>query len=125
MHRRPPDDLVRHRKSFFRYYVPAIAVAVAGPITLSIYAMAVWRLTEDLRFTNSFPWSTGPLSNWMVWLGFALVANLGALTRPSERPAEKRSPSPLPVLLEELTVAEWPLEVEEERTPGQLARGER
>jgi hypothetical protein len=124
MHRRPPDDPVRHRKSFLRYYVPAIALAVAGPTTLSIYAMAVWGLTSNLGLSNSFPWSTGPLSNWIVWLGLALVANLGAFLRPSDVQQKTTGPWP-PALLEELTVAEWFLEVEEERTPGQLARGER
>jgi hypothetical protein len=86
--------------------------------------MAVWGLTSNLGLSNSFPWSTGPLSNWMVWLGLALVANLGAFLRPSDIQQKTTGPWP-PALLEELTVAEWFLEVEEERSPGQLARGER
>ena len=90
---------------------------------MSIYAMAVWGLTSNLGLSNSFPWPTGPLSNWMVWLGLALVANLGALLRPSDI-QQKKTASSLPALLEELTVANWLLEVKEERTPGQLARGE-
>jgi hypothetical protein len=62
----------------------------------------------------------------MLWLGLALVANLGAFLWPSQSPAEKK-PSSLPVLLEELTITEWPLAMDEEQeqTPDQLARGER
>jgi len=60
----------------------------------------------------------------MVWLGLALVANLGAFLRPSDI-QQKNNASWLSALLEELTAAEWPLEVEEERTPGQVARDER
>src|SRR5690242_14953246 len=82
--RSPPDGPVQHRKPFLRYHVPVIALAVSGPTALSIYAMAVWDLASDLGFNSSFPWSTGPLSNWMVWLGLALLANLGAFIRPSE-----------------------------------------
>jgi hypothetical protein len=91
---------------------------------LSIYAMAVWCITSSLGLNNSFPWPTGPLSNWMVWLGLALAANLGAFLRRSDI-QEKTTASLPPVLLEELTVAEWSLEAEEERTPGQLVRGKR
>lgn len=120
MHRRPPDDLVRHRKFFFRYYVRVIALAVAGPTALSTYAVAVWGLTADLGFSSSFPWSTGPLSNWMVWLGFALVANLGTFLQPSES-LEKTTASWLAALLEELTITKWPLALEEEQTPGPVS----
>jgi hypothetical protein len=60
----------------------------------------------------------------MVWLGLALVANLGAFLRPSDI-QQKNTASWPPALLDELTVAEWPFELEEERTQGQLAGGER
>jgi hypothetical protein len=106
MHRRLQGDLVRHRKSFFRYYLRVIAFAVAGPTTLCIYAMAFWGLTSNLGLNSSFPWPTGPLSNWMVWFGLGSVANLGTF-------------------LEGLLPAGWPSQVREKGTPGQLARGER
>jgi hypothetical protein len=37
----------------------------------------------------------------------------------------KTSSSSLPVLLEELTITKWPLALEEEQTPGQLAMSEK
>ena len=62
---------------------------------MCIYAVAVWSLTANLGISKSFPWSTGPLSNWLVWLGLALVANFGAVSRPSNsRPNESRLSAP-------------------------------
>jgi hypothetical protein len=90
---------------------------------LSTYAVAVWGLTADLGFSSSFPWSTGPLSNWMVWLGFALVANLSTFLRPSESPAERNCILATRFALEELTIAKWPLALEEEQTPGPVSHG--
>jgi hypothetical protein len=68
------------KKSFFRYYVALIVIGIAGPTVFSIYAVAAWGLTADLGLSNTFPWSTGPLSNWMIWLGLALLSNLVLLT---------------------------------------------
>jgi hypothetical protein len=56
--------------------VALIAIGIAGPTVLSIYAIAVWGLSADLGFTNTFPWSAGPFSNWMIWLGLALLSNV-------------------------------------------------
>ena len=66
----------KNDRSVFRDYVALIALAVAGPAVFAIYVIAVWSLTADLGFTKSFPWSAGPLSNWMIWLALALLSNL-------------------------------------------------
>jgi hypothetical protein len=94
MHQRPPAGPFRAGKSLFRYHVPAIILAVAGPTALCIYALAVWGLAANLGLNSSFPWSTGPLSNWMIWFGLALVANLGAFASPSNSSTEEsRTPA--------------------------------
>src|SRR5271170_360572 len=59
-----------------RYYVSLLAYLATGPTVLSLYVFAVWCLTSDLGLTSSFPWPAGPLSNWLIWLVLALVANL-------------------------------------------------
>ena len=51
---------------------------VTRPTVLAIYVVAVWSLTASMGFTNAFPWSTGPLSSWLVWLALAVLANLAA-----------------------------------------------
>jgi hypothetical protein len=44
-----------------------------------VYAVGGWSLTANLGLTHSFPWSEGPLSNWMVWLGVAVLLTLVSL----------------------------------------------
>jgi hypothetical protein len=76
----PPSSTRGNKKSFFSYYVPLITMAIAGPTVFSIYVVAVWSLTADLGLSKTFPWSAGPFSNWMIWLGVALLSNLVLLT---------------------------------------------
>ncbi len=37
-----------------------------------------WSLTNDLGWTSSFLFSAGPLSNWLVWLGIAVLMSVTA-----------------------------------------------
>ena len=53
--------------------VLALTFAMGG--ALSLYSIAFWALTNDLRLTQCFPWSDGPLSNWMIWLGLGMTLN--------------------------------------------------
>jgi hypothetical protein len=69
-----------------RYYMAPIALVVTGPTVLSAYVFAVWGLTANIGLTNSFPWTAGPLSNWMIWLGLALLLNLLALNLHRTKP---------------------------------------
>lgn len=74
--------------SYLSYCVAFIALVITGPTVLSAYIFAAWGLTADLGLTHSFPWSAGPLSNWMIWLGLALLSNLIALKIQLKRPVE-------------------------------------
>ncbi len=47
--------------------------AAIGPTLLCAYVVAVWALSANLNLTSAFPWSTGPLANWMIWLVSALL----------------------------------------------------
>ncbi len=57
----------------------AMLVAVLmGPAVLSAYAFAAWSLAGDLGWTNSFIFTSGALSNWIIWLGVAVLVNTAA-----------------------------------------------
>ena len=49
-----------------------IFVAI-DPTLLCAYVVPAWALSANLSLTTAFPWSTGPLSNWMIWLVSALL----------------------------------------------------
>ena len=56
----------------------ALLAALMGPAVFSAYALALWSLASNLGWTNTFVVSSGPLSNWLVWLGLAVLVNLAA-----------------------------------------------
>jgi hypothetical protein len=49
-----------------------------GPAVFSAYAFAFWSLAANLGWTNSFIFTAGPLSNWLVWVGIAILTNVAA-----------------------------------------------
>jgi hypothetical protein len=49
-----------------------------GPGVFTAYALTAWSLASNLGWTGPFLVSTGPLSNWLVWLGFAVTLNVAA-----------------------------------------------
>lgn len=62
----------------FEQIVQLTLFVVTGPTLLCAYVVVVWALSANLSLTTAFPWSKGPLSNWMTWLVLALL--LHALT---------------------------------------------
>jgi hypothetical protein len=56
----------------------SLVSALMGPAVFSAYALAVWSLAADLNWTNTFPFTSGPLSNWLIWFGIAILVNLAA-----------------------------------------------
>ena len=56
----------------------AVVAALMGPAVFSVYALAVWCLSSNLGWTNTFFFTSGPLSNWLVWLAIAVSVNLAA-----------------------------------------------
>jgi len=58
-----------------------------GPAVLSVYAFAVWSLTSEMGWTDSFPFTSGPLSSWIIWAGLAAAIHSAAtiLRRQRER----------------------------------------
>ncbi len=56
----------------------AVVAALMGPAVFSGYALAAWSLASNLGWTNTFFFSTGPLSNGLVWLTIAVSVNLAA-----------------------------------------------
>jgi hypothetical protein len=49
-----------------------------GPAVFTAYSLTGWNLASNLGWTGPFLFSTGPLSNWLVWLGFAVTLNVAA-----------------------------------------------
>lgn len=57
----------------------AMLVAILmGPAVFSAYAFAIWALAGNLGWTDSFVFASGALSNWLVWLGVAVLVNTAA-----------------------------------------------
>jgi hypothetical protein len=53
----------------------AVLAVLMGPAILSVYAFAFWSLTSEMGWTDSFPFSSGPLSNWIIWAGLAAAVH--------------------------------------------------
>jgi hypothetical protein len=56
----------------------ALVSALMGPAIVSVYALTLWSLASNLGWTDTFVFSTGPLSNWLVWLAIAIAVNLAS-----------------------------------------------
>jgi hypothetical protein len=54
----------------------ALLAALMGPAVFSAYMFALWSLADNLGWTDSFVFHNGPLSNWLIWLGFAILINV-------------------------------------------------
>lgn len=55
-----------------------VVSVLMGPAVLSVYAFAAWSLTSEMGWTDSFPFATGPLSNWIIWTGLAVALHLAS-----------------------------------------------
>jgi hypothetical protein len=67
----------------------ALVAALMGPAVLSVYAFVAWSLAANLGWTDTFVFKTGPLSNWMIWMGAAALVTLAAsILRKHSRVAE-------------------------------------
>jgi propanediol dehydratase large subunit len=56
-----------------------VVAILMGPAVLSVYAFAVWSLTSEMGWTDSFPFTSGPLSNWMIWAALAAAIHCAAV----------------------------------------------
>jgi uncharacterized ferritin-like protein (DUF455 family) len=56
--------------------IAAGAASLLWPVAAMVFALALWRLGQDLGLTASFFIQEGPFSHWQVWL--ALAVSLGA-----------------------------------------------
>ena len=64
----------------------AVVSALMAPAVLSVYCLAAWSLADNLGWTGSFMFRTGALSNWLVWLGLALLVNSAAAILRRQQP---------------------------------------
>jgi hypothetical protein len=56
----------------------SVVSVLMGPAVFSVYAFAAWSLTSEMGWTDSFPFASGPLSNWIIWTGLAVSLHLAA-----------------------------------------------
>ncbi len=56
----------------------AMVAALMAPAVLSVYAVVAWCLAANLGWTDTFVFQSGPLSNWMIWMGIAVLVSLAA-----------------------------------------------
>lgn len=55
-----------------------VVSALMGPAIFSAYSLAAWSLAASMGWTGSFLYGNGPLSNWLVWLGIAVLVHVAA-----------------------------------------------
>jgi hypothetical protein len=55
-----------------------VVSTLLNPAIVSVYVLALWSLTADIGWTGAFMVTSGPFSNWMVWLGIAVVLHVAA-----------------------------------------------
>jgi hypothetical protein len=56
----------------------ALVSALMAPAVLSAYVFALWALAANLGWTDSFLFTSGAFSNWLIWLALAILVNLAA-----------------------------------------------
>lgn len=52
--------------------------ALLTPAAAMALGLALWRIAADLNWTNSFAIPSGLFSHWQVWLGAAILLELGS-----------------------------------------------
>jgi hypothetical protein len=113
------NEIPESGKPQLLYQIEVLALTFAMLGALSLYSIAFWALTNDLRLTQCFPWSDGPLSNWMIWLALAMTLNaLAANICPATTWTERQS-----VLLSRLSRFRPLPRRKEQSLAGQLALG--
>jgi hypothetical protein len=55
-----------------------LVAVLMGPAVFSAYAFAAWALAFNLGWTDSFIFTSGALSNWIIWMGMAVLVNTAA-----------------------------------------------
>lgn len=78
MNRTPLNNVAEVQKIGLRYYIALIMLVVTGPTVFLVYVFALWDLTASMGITKAFPWSIGPLSNWLTWFALALLLHVAA-----------------------------------------------
>jgi hypothetical protein len=119
MNRIELNEIPESEKPQLLHQIEVLALTFAMLSALSLYSIAFWALTNDLTLTQCFPWSDGPLSNWMIWLGLAMTLNaLAPNLCPTRTWTESQS-----MLLSRLSRFQPLPRREEQAVAGQLALG--
>jgi hypothetical protein len=63
--------------------------ALLSPAAAMLFALALWRLGQDMGFARNFFITQGPLSHWQVWLaGAAAVLAMSQWLNRRARPSD-------------------------------------
>jgi len=55
-----------------------LVAVLMGPAVFAAYSFAAWALAFNLGWTDSFIFTSGALSNWIIWMGMAVLVNTAA-----------------------------------------------
>jgi len=56
----------------------SVLSVLMGPAVFCAYAFAFWSLAANLGWTDTFLYGAGPLSNWLIWLGLAVLLHIAS-----------------------------------------------
>lgn len=56
----------------------ALLADLMGPAVFVSYAMTAWSLTNDFGWSQSFLFTSGPMANWLIWLGISVLLSFAA-----------------------------------------------
>ena|SRR5436309_516542 len=56
----------------------ALLADLMGPAVFLVYSFTLWSMAQNLGWTDTFVVSSGPLSNWLVWLGLSVLLSLAS-----------------------------------------------
>ena len=84
-------SLVRAAQDHARQVAPVLGSLLA-PVAFAGYAMALWRIGADMKWTGDFLVSGGLLSRWQVWAALAAAMQIGA--RQLNRPGRSDTATP-------------------------------
>jgi len=55
-----------------------LLAALMGPAVVCAYAFTAWSLAQNVGWTNTFVFQSGPFSNFFIWLVIASLISLAA-----------------------------------------------
>jgi hypothetical protein len=72
------EQTVPVTKAEFRKQFVNVLVSLLTPASMLALVFGLWRVSEDLGWTEAFVIPTGLFSHWQVWMALAIVLKMAA-----------------------------------------------